>query len=123
MIGDVFPDIAHRPVRSHDYFLIFFRNLSAGPSLCTSPIHHPAAIIETQLKISNQRLNLGFSLFLQANEADNYVSYLLASVIYVVVRIHLAARVAQQTDKRVSQNGVAKMAYVGRFIGINTGVF
>jgi hypothetical protein len=56
------------------------------------------------------------------SEADNYVGYLHARVVDVVLNIDFPARSAQQPHKRVAKNGVAQVTDVRGLVGIDAGV-
>ena len=55
-------------------------------------------------------------------EADNYVGHLHAGVVDVVLNVDFPARITQQADERVAENGVAQVSDVRRLVGIDAGV-
>ena len=88
-------------------------------------IEVPAVVVEglwPRPGSRDERLNLALPFFLQIQKAHHHVRHLDAGVVDIVLHIHMRARGLKQADKRVTQNGIAQMADVGRFVGIDAGV-
>ena len=56
-------------------------------------------------------------------EGDYHVGHLDAGVVDVVLHFDVAPGGAQHADEGVAQDGVAQVADVGGFVGIDIGVF
>src|ERR1700688_3252314 len=81
----------------------------------------PAVVIEARL--SSESFDFSASFFLDMQKAHDHIGDLNAGVIDIVLDIDCPARVSQQANKSIAENGIAKMAYVRRLVGINAGVF
>ena len=55
-------------------------------------------------------------------KSDDNVCHLRASIVDVVLNIHFPAGKLQQADKRVAEDGIAQVADMGGFVGIDAGV-
>jgi hypothetical protein len=73
-------------------------------------------------EIRDPLLNRGQRKPLKVHEAHHDIGDLNAGVVDVILDVDLMAGGAQETDKRIAKNGVAQVADVGRFIGIDAGV-
>ena len=80
----------------------------------------PAVVVEAGL--AGQSFDFGAGLFLDVRETDDHVRDLHAGVVDVVLDIDFPARVTQQADKRVAEDGVAQVADVRGLVGIDAGV-
>src|SRR5579864_409020 len=83
----------------------------------------PAVIIKARILERDEFLNLALPFFLQIQEPDNYIRHLHAGVINVVLDVYVCSRGTQEPNKGVAQNSVAQMSDVGRFVGVDTGMF
>ena len=59
---------------------------------------------------------------LQIQKTHYHVRYLDSGVVNIVLHVHMRARSLKQADKRIPQNGIAQVAYMGSFVGIDAGV-
>ena len=57
------------------------------------------------------------------HEPDNYIRYLNAGVVNVVLNFHPFTSSLENSYKGVAQNGIAYVTDVRRFVGIDAGVF
>ena len=84
----------------------------------------PAVVVERLAveAIGDQRRNLALPFFLQVQKSHHHVRHLDAGVVDIVLHIHARARGLKQADKRIAQNGIAQMADMSSFVGIDAGV-
>ena len=75
------------------------------------------------LRVGDKRAHIGGSFLFQIVKADDDIGHLDAGVIDVVLHFDLAAAVAEHADEGVAQDGVAQVADVGGFVGVDVGVF
>src|SRR6266851_3866428 len=80
----------------------------------------PAVVVEAGL--AGERFNLGAGFFLDVGKADDHIGNLHAGVVDVVLNVDFPARVTQQADKAVAENGISQVSDVRRFVGIDAGV-
>ncbi len=91
-----------------------------GVPLRDAGVEVPAVVIKARL--AGELLDFGARFLLQMQKSDDHVGDLDAGVVDVVLDIHFPAGKAQQADKGVAENGVAQMADVRGFVGIDAGV-
>ena len=84
-------------------------------------IQIPAVIVETRQP--GESLNLCAGFLFQMGEADHDIGDLHTGVVDIVLNIDFPARMPQQADEGVAENGVAQMSDVRGFVRINAGVF
>src|SRR5260370_23474322 len=77
-------------------------------------IQIPAVVIETRL--AGEGLYLAAGLLLNMQKSHDDVRNLHTSVVDVVLNVHFPARATQQSDKRVSENGITEVADVGGLV-------
>src|SRR4051812_46172124 len=85
-------------------------------------IEVPAVIVERALGAVDQSLNIGRDLVFQVVEADDDIGHLNAGVVDVVLHLDLGAHRPEHADERVAEDGVPKVADVGRLVRIDVGV-
>ena len=66
--------------------------------------------------------DLGGRLVFQVMKAHHHVGHLHAGVVDVVLHFHALAARAHHAHERIAQRGIAQMADVRRFVGIDIGV-
>jgi hypothetical protein len=71
---------------------------------------------------ADELLDLRPRFFLEMSETDNHICYLHPGVIDVVLDIDFPARIAQEANKRVAQDGIAQVPNVRGLVGIDAGV-
>src|SRR5580692_808672 len=98
-------------------FVLFF---AFTVPLRDAGVEIPAVIVEVRL--AGERFDFGAGFFLDVGETDNYVGNLHSGVVDVVLDVDFPARVTQQADESVSEDGVAQVTDVGGLVRIDAGV-
>ena len=94
--------------------------LVLGVPLRNASVEIPAVVVEARL--AGQGLDFRARFLLDVSKPDNHVGDLHAGVVDVVLNVDFPARIAQQADERVAENGVAQMSDVRGLVGIDAGV-
>ncbi len=81
----------------------------------------PTEVVEARL--ARKFANFFFRLFLYVNKTDDYIGDLDTGVVDVVLHVHFAPSRTQQTDKSVTQNGVAQVPDMCCFVRVYGGMF
>ncbi len=76
-----------------------------------------------ELRLHGQHLYADRRPLLHAQEGDDHVRDLHAGIVNVVLNLHAVAGVPQDTRHGVAEDGVAHMADMRGFVGIDAGVF
>src|SRR5262245_22009126 len=85
----------------------------------------PAVIIEglrSLLAFLNEPLNISERAMLEMLESDNYIGYLNACIVDVILHVDVVIGGAQKSDERVTQNCVPQVSYMSGFIGVDARV-
>ena len=83
----------------------------------------PTKVIETSVWVGDESANVSGRFLFKIMKADHNIGHLYAGVVDVVLHFDIATAVAQHADERVAQNGVAQVADVRGFVGVDVGVF
>ncbi len=85
----------------------------------------PAVVVDAVaigFELREERFDFGEGFVFEMLETDYDVGYLDAGVVDVVLHIDLLAGGAEEADEGVSQDGIAEVADVRGFVGIDAGV-
>ena len=66
---------------------------------------------------------MGLRFLFQMHEADNYIRNLHSGVVDVVLHVDVPARLAQQANKSIAEDGITQVPDVRGLVGIDGGVF
>ena len=80
----------------------------------------PAVVIESRR--GGQRAHFGGRFLFDVKKAEDHIGDLNSGVIDIILHFDLCARMAQQAHKSIAKHGVAQVADVRGFIGIDVGV-
>ncbi len=94
--------------------------LIRGVPLGDAGVEIPA--VEVEARLGGEGLNFGARFFLELREAYDYVCDLHSGVVDVVLHVDVASGGAEEAHEGVAEDGVAQVADVGGFVGIDAGV-
>ncbi len=83
-------------------------------------IEIPTVVVEARLPAES--LDFCAGLFFDVRKSNHHIGNLHAGVVDVVLNIDFPARIAQQPDERVPENGIAQMPDVRSFVRIDARV-
>src|SRR5258708_339248 len=94
--------------------------LGFGVPLRDAGVEVPAVVVEARLL--RERFDFDAGLLFDMREANDHVGDLHSGVVDVVLDVDFPARITQQTNEGVAEDGVAQVSDVGGFVGIDAGV-